>query len=310
MVLVVVVTKSCIALSLAVSTKCAAHVFVFAVTRRVMLHSGGDAVEVFLVQHVANSADAAAQQQQQGAAEQQQTTDTAMVDQQPQQLQQQQQQPYVQEAPGLGMPSQQQHHQHLQAQQVAAAAGTAGAGAAAAHPSQDITMEPPGNLPMPAAGSSQRASEPAAAPATSAPAAAATAAAAVSASPISLLAEAIGAGGVSANDIPVLPPAGAAAMVKQEGSGAAGAAVQPVVGLNSPVFPPPGSLSSPALVGCASPAQAGKWNEIDPEAWFEGDGAALGALGDFFKNDSSIFNQSAAAAAATDQQDNDLVSAW
>eukprot|EP00775_Hariotina_reticulata_P013663 gene13662-13785_t len=68
-------------------------------------------------------------------------------------------------------------------------------------------------------------------------------------------------------------------------------------------------LSSPGLGCAASPAAAGKWNEIDPEVWFEGDGSALGALGDFFKNDSSIFHQTAAAAAG-EQHDNDLITAW
>jgi hypothetical protein len=95
-------------------------------------------------------------------------------------------------------------------------------------------------------------------------------------------------------------------MVKQEAGSSHPAPVVQPVGLNSPVFPPPGSLSSPGIGACASPAQAGaKWNEIDPEAWFEGDGSALGALGDFFKNDSSIFQST-----TTDQHDNDLVTAW
>lgn len=246
-----------------------------------MLHSGGDPVEVFLVQHAVQSGGDNATPQQPAADV------SAMPD------HHQQQQPFVQEAPSLGMPAQQQQQQQLHAaQQVAAAAAAAGHCA-------DISMEPPGNLPNAAAAAA------AAAAAGGGSHAADTMTATrqpSSASPISLLAKAIGAGGVSASDIPVLPPAGAAAMVKQE----AGSSHPAPVGLNSPVFPPPGSLSSPGIGACASPAQAGaKWNEIDPEAWFEGDGSALGALGDFFKNDTSIFQSSTA-----DQHDSDLVTAW
>jgi transcription factor E2F3 len=231
---------------------------------RVMLHSGDEPVEVFLVQHASPNGEAG---QQQPAAP------PAGMDQQAL---------YVQEEPSMGM-------QQAQPQQMAAAAAAAAGG--------DISMEPPGNLPS------------AAAAAAAAAAGGGNAADAIavrqpsSASPISLLAKAIGAGGVNASDIPVLPP-GAAAGVKQE-PGSSHPTVQPL-GLNSPVFPPPGSLSSPGLGACASPAQAGaKWSEIDPEAWFEGDGSTLGALGDFFKNDTSIFQPSTA-----DQHDSDLVTAW
>lgn len=246
-----------------------------------MLHSGGDPVEVFLVQHAVQSGG-------DNPTPQQPTADAAA-----RMPEHQQQQPFVQEAPSLGMPTQQHQQQQLHAaQQVAAAAAAAGHCA-------DISMEPPGNLPNAAAAAAAAAAvggSHAADPITAARQPS-------SASPISLLAKAIGAGGVSASDIPVLPPAGAAAMVKQE----AGSSHPPApVGLNSPVFPPPGSLSSPGIGACASPAQAGaKWNEIDPEAWFEGDGSALGALGDFFKNDTSIFQSSTA-----DQHDSDLVTAW
>ena len=268
-----------------------------------MLHSAGDPVEVFLVQHVANnSGDTVSpqqQQQQQAAAAQQQAADVAMMEQQPLQ----QQQPFVQDAPSMDMHAQQQQMQaQMQAQQQQQQQMAAAAAAASVQHVGDLTMEPPGNLPnAAAAGRESAAAAAAAAGSTRQP---------TSASPISLLAKAIGAGGVSANDIPVLPPAGAAAIVKQEPAAVGqqpAPVVAPVVGLNSPVFPPPGSLSSPGLVGCPSPAQqVGKWSEIDPEAWFEGDGSALGALGDLFKNDSSIFQPSTAA----DQHDNDLVTAW
>lgn len=243
-----------------------------------MLHSGGDPVEVFLVQHAVQSGDNAASQQQPAAA-----TEASGV------AEHQQQQPFVQEAPSLGMQAQQPQQQQ---QQTAAAA-------AAGHDSTDISMEPPGNL----AGAVAAAAAAAAAGGSAAEPAAAAARQPPSASPISLLAKAIGAGGVSASYIPVLQPAGAAAMVKQE---TAGSSHPTPAGLNSPVFPPQGSLSSPGIGACASPAQPGaKWNEIDPEAWFEGDGSALGALGDFFKNDTSIFQPS-----TTDQNDSDLVTAW
>jgi transcription factor E2F3 len=235
---------------------------------RVMLHSGGEPVEVFLVQHAAQSGDAAAAQQQQAAF------DDNMPD-------MEQQQPYVQEAPSMGM--QQAQQQHMAAAAVAAPSAA-----------ETISMEPPGNLPSAAAAAAAGGSHAAEAAAARHPS---------STSPISLLAKAIGAGGVNASDIPVMPP-GAAAGIKQE-SGSGHPTVQPV-GLNSPVFPPPGSLSSPGIGACASPAQAGaKWSEIDPEAWFEGDGSTLGALGDFFKNDTSIFQPSSA-----DQHDSDLVTAW
>jgi len=266
-----------------------------------MLHSGGEPVEVFLVQHVAQPGEALSpeqQQQQQAAAAQQKAEVMAM------EQQHQQQQPYVQEAPGLSMHP---HLQQQQQQQMAAAA--AAAAAAGGHCGPDLTMEPPG---LPAAATVASAAAAAAAAAAGADRAGPEAALAAagrhpsSVSPISLLAKAIGAGGVSANDIPVPPPAGAAALVKQEPGSHPAPVVQPVAGLNSPVFPPPGSLNSPGLMGGASPAQqVGKWSEIDPEAWFEGDGSALGALGDFFKNDSSIFQ-----ATAADQHDSDLVTAW
>jgi hypothetical protein len=250
-----------------------------------MLHSGGDPVEVFLVQHAVQPGDNPTPQQP-GADAYGMALD-----------QQQQQQPFVQEAPSMCSVQTQQQQQQMQAQ---AQQAVAAAAAAAGHCGTDISMEPPGNLPSAAAAAAaaggSHASE-SVATATRQPS---------SASPISLLAKAIGAGGVSASDIPVLPPAGAAAMVKQEAGSSHPAPVVQPVGLNSPVFPPPGSLSSPGIGACASTAQAGaKWNEIDPEAWFEGDGSALGALGDFFKNDSSIFQST-----ATDQHDNDLVTAW
>lgn len=254
-----------------------------------MLHSSGDTVEVFLVQHAEQTGDGAAAQPADGPGA------DAM----------QQQEPFVQEAPSLGMQAPGQAPQEQQAlqshQQVVAAAA-----AAAGHPDADLSMEPPGNLPGAAVAAAAAAGSGGGSSHAADTMAAAAARQPSSASPISLLAKAIGAGGVSAHDIPpVLPPAGAAAMVKQE-AGSSHQVGQAVAGLNSPVFPPPGSLSSPAIGACASPAQAGaKWGEIDAEAWFEGDGSALGALGDFFKNDSSIFQPSTA-----DQHDSDLVTAW
>lgn len=245
-----------------------------------MLHSGGDPVEVFLVQHAVQSGDNPASQQPAADA-------SGMAE-------HHQQQPFVQEAPSLGMQAQQPQQQQMQQAAAATAAG---------QDSTDISMEPPGNLAGAAAAAAVAAAAAAAAGGSAAEPAAAAARQPPSASPISLLAKAIGAGGVSANDIPVLPPAGAAAMVKQETAGSSHPAP---AGLNSPVFPPQGGLSSPGIGACASPAQAGaKWNEIDPEAWFDGDGSALGALGDFFKNDTSIFQPS-----TTDQNDSDLVTAW
>lgn len=251
------------------------------------------------MQHANQSNDGAAAAQQQA-----QTAEGDTV------AQQQQQQPsFVQEAPSVSMQVQQQPQQQLQAQHdIAAAVAAAAAAGAAAHGDGDLSMEPPGNLPGAAAAAAAAAAAGGSSHAAVTDSMLATATRQPSsASPISLLAKAIGAGGVSASDIPVLPPAGAAVMVKQE-PGVSHPAVQQVVGLNSPVFPPPGSLSSPGIgVGaCASPAQAAaKWSEIDPEAWFEGDGSALGALGDIFKNDTSIFQSS-----GTDQHDSDLVTAW
>jgi hypothetical protein len=280
----------------------------------VLLHSSTDAVEVFLVQHAVQPGDANApaadqqqvQQQQQAPAghnEQQQLLD-ALVPQPPISLQQQ--------------------------QQSNAAATAAAVAAAAALAGPDISMEPPGGLAVAAAAAAQHGSDAANRSSNRPPQlqpqhlAGGAGGPAPQPSPITLLAKAISSGGISAADIAVganslikheqqqqqhhappavAPPAGAAA-------GAAGACATPnfaaMAGLNSPLFPPAG-LSSPNL-GAASPAQNGKWADvgIDPEVWFEGDGGALGALGDFFKNESSIFHQ----AAAGDQQDIGTVAAW
>ncbi|WIA09095.1 hypothetical protein OEZ85_008508 [Tetradesmus obliquus] len=273
----------------------------------VLLHSSTDAVEVFLVQHPVQPGEGAApaaepqqqQQQQQAAAartEQQQLLD-ALVPQQPTSLQQQQQ---------------------------AGAAASAAAAAALAGP--DISMEPPGGLAAAAAAAAaQHCSDSANRSSNRPPSlqpqhlAGGAGSPAPQPSPITLLAKAISSGGISAADIAV----GANALIKQEQqqhhappaaagavAGAGGACATPnfaaMAGLNSPLFPPAG-LSSPNL-GAASPAQNGKWADvgIDPEVWFEGDGGALGALGDFFKNESSIFHQ----AAAGDQQDIGTVAAW
>jgi hypothetical protein len=281
---------------------------------RVLLHSSTDAVEVFLVQHAVQPGDVNApaaaepQQQQQPATparnEQQQLLD-ALVPQQPTNLQQQ------------------------QAGAAASAAAVAAAAAAAALAGPDISMEPPGGLAA-AAAAAQHGCESANRSSNRPPSlqpqhlAGGASGPAPQPSPITLLAKAISSGGISAADIAV----GANALLKQEqqqhhappavappaaagaAAGAGGACATPnfaaMAGLNSPLFPPAG-LSSPNL-GAASPAQNGKWADvgIDPEVWFEGDGGALGALGDFFKNESSIFRQ----AAAGDQQDIGTVAAW
>jgi hypothetical protein len=273
---------------------------------RVLLHSETDGVDVFLVQH----ADPPQQQQQQqgtdARTEQQQLLD-ALVPQQPTSLQQQH--------PGAAS---------------SAAAVAAAAAAAAALAGPDISMEAPGGLAAAAAAAAQHGSESANRSSNRPPSlqpqhlAGGASGPAPQPSPITLLAKAISSGGISAADIAV----GANALLKQEqqqhhappavappaaagaAAGAAGACATPnfaaMAGLNSPLFPPAG-LSSPNL-GHASPAQNGKWADvgIDPEVWFEGDGGALGALGDFFKNESSIFHP----AAAGDQQDIGTVAAW
>jgi hypothetical protein len=231
---------------------------------RVLLHSSSDVIEVFLVQHVAQPGEGGEAGQADAAAG---------------------------AAPGVGN----------DAGPIAAACGASGheqepRAAAAA----DLSMEPPGGL----AGSS-------AAPAASARLAALQASnGATGASPISLLAKAIGGSGLSAAELDF-----SATMVKSEPGAAAATAAAPrsgaaapsaaagslpggstpnfaaIGGLNSPLFPPNG-LTSPSLA-CASPAQHAKWSvEVDPDVWFEGEGGALGALGDYFKNDtSSIFQQ-------------------
>lgn len=258
-----------------------------------LLHSNTDVVEVFLVQHAAQQGDAPDQQQQ--AVQQQHAAPAPMQSQQDQQQQQLLESLVQQQATSL----------HLQQQ--AAAAAIAG---------PDITMEHPGGL-----GAAQQ--DAAAGRSSHRPPSlqphhmdsAAAAAPAPQPSPITLLAKAIGSGGITAADISVGAPA---SLVKQEqqlhpaagpGSHAApgaagGSCATPnfaaMAGLNSPLFP--AGLSSPNLT--ASPAQNAKWSEIDPEVWFEGDGSALGALGDFFKNDTSIFHP------ATGDQDIAGVAAW
>jgi transcription factor E2F3 len=287
---------------------------------RVLLHSTAEPVEVFLVQHVphpgeAAAAAAAADGEAHGEAEQAALDGAAAAaaaaagDGAKAEQQGGAQQEFMQEAPAVA--GSQQHaaqqapaQQHEQCpEQAADAAPHDGPG--------DISMEPP------APGSDAAAAAAATAAALAAAAAAAAAGAsdrqadagrrAASASPISKLAQAIGAGGVSAADIPVPAPPGFAGALPKPGGRAPVAA-----GLSSPVFPPPGgALTSPGLgAGCASPAAPG-WrpNEIDADAWFEGDGgAALGGLGDLFKADAAIFNQQAAAPA--DQAEGEMVAAW
>jgi hypothetical protein len=76
------------------------------------------------------------------------------------------------------------------------------------------------------------------------------------------------------------------------------------LGIHSPLFPQ--GLSPQLGMALTSPGRHPKWGEsggIDPELWFDGDGAPLGSVADFFKDDpTSIF-------AAQAEQD-DGIAAW
>jgi hypothetical protein len=277
--------------------------------RRVLLHTNTDVVEVFLVQHAQQSADAAAEEQRPqetttaatpagpGAAATAQQQDVAAITHNKQQLGKQE-----------GHQQQQQGQQHLSPVKQDRA-------------DVDVKKHPTdvnGN------NDGQQAARHGRPPALQQQHLSNTASAAGQASPITMLAKAISSGGLTAADVSntLLGPAAAGAavpgnmagikqepgqQVQQAPAGQAPCPTPNFAGLNSPLFPQ--GLSSPGLGCAASPAAAGKWSEIDPEVWFEGDGSALGALGDFFKNDSSIFHQTAAAA-ASEQHDNDLITAW